>query len=113
MTYILIQSQAANTAKGILLIRPSVRAVKDVNGRRVDLLRLHHLHAHRPSRIIAPVDGIEEVLDVVIGLFAGETDGRLGVHGFDSVVGLEVPLDVDIASILQRCQASVLPVRIS
>jgi hypothetical protein len=77
VTYVFIQRQATNTTKGILFVRPSICAVKDVNGRRVDLFGLHHLDAHRPSRIVSPVDGIEEVLDVVIGLFAGETDSRL------------------------------------
>lgn len=106
MTDIFIQSQAANAAQGILLKRPSIRAIENVNGCRLDLFRLHDLHADRPSRVISLLDGIEEIFDVVIGILTSEADSRLRVHVFDAIVRLKVPLDIDIAAILFTTQLS-------
>lgn len=65
-TDILIKSQAANATQRILIVWPGECAIKNVNGCRFDLFRLHDLDADRPSWILAVLDRLEQILDMII-----------------------------------------------
>ena len=101
------QGYPAYQAQRILLIRPSVGTVKDVDGSRLDIFRLHYLDVHAPLRVISLFDGIKQVLDVIVGLRACEANSGIGVHGLDAIFGLEVPLYVYVASILKKAIMSI------
>lgn len=81
-------------------MRPRVRVVKDVDVGRLDLLWLHHLDADSPRGVVSFLDGIEKVLDVVVGLGSCQPNGRVCIQGLDPFFRPKVPFDVDIASIL-------------
>ena len=97
---IFVQGEASNAAQWVSLVRPSESVVKDVDGCIFDFLRLDHLDINSPGREITILDGVEQVLDMVVGLCASQIQSSIGIHGLDALVGLEVPFDIDVASIL-------------
>ena len=90
----------ANESEGILLVRPSVRAIKNINWRFLGLLRGHDLDEHLPRRVVSLLDGVEEVFQMVVWICPGQADSGVSVHCFDAVGGLKMPLDIYVAPVL-------------
>jgi hypothetical protein len=105
-THVLVEGQPTDAAQGVSLVRPSVRVVKNINWCRFDLFRLHYLNGHRPCGKVSLLDSIEKVLDVVVWFFSRQSQRGFRVQSFNSIVGLEVPFDVDIASILHSVRST-------
>lgn len=72
-TYVLVQSQTSERAKWILLVRPGEGIVEDVDWSILEILRLDNLDVQGPSWIVAFLNGIEEVFDMVIRLLARQS----------------------------------------
>ena len=51
-------------------MRPGEGVVENIDRSIGEILGLDDLHEQRPTRIVAFLDSIEEVFDVVIGFFA-------------------------------------------
>lgn len=100
ITDIFSESQPSNTPQWVFLIRPSICVVEDIDRGSLGLFWLHHLNIHKPRRIVSFLNGIEEILDVVIWLSACQLHGRVRIHRLDPAFWFEVPLDVDVTSIL-------------
>lgn len=105
-THILVERQLSNETQGIFVKRPSVGVIKNINRSRPDLFRPHDLNENRPAGVIALLNGLEEILDVVVGFGSGQADSGICIHGLDAIIGLPMPLHVDIASILDSVSSS-------
>jgi len=64
------------------------------------LLGIHDLEVHVVGREIAAFDCVVEVFDVVVGVFAGQTECLICMEVFDSGCGLDVPFDVHKGAVL-------------
>lgn len=81
-------------------MRPSERAIEDIDGSMLHFFRLHDLHRKKPSGELALLDPVEEIFDMVIRFGPRQSLGSLAVHRLDASFGSEVPFDIDEASIL-------------
>lgn len=97
---VLSEPDLANLAQRVLLMRPSEGIVEDVDARDFCLLGIHDLEVHNIGRVIAAFNCVVEVLDVVVGCFAGETECFVCLEVLDSGFGLDVPFDI--------CEGAVL-----
>lgn len=89
-------------------MRPGVSVVEDIDGGVSDVFGLHDLDADKPRRVVTLFDGVVDVLDVIVRLGARQPEGRVCIHGLDAFLGPEVPLDVDIASILDTVRGDAV-----
>jgi hypothetical protein len=58
-------------------MRPHFGHIKDVPAVLLGLFRSHNLNVHVPFRIISLLDGFEKILDMIIGVFSGDTERLL------------------------------------
>jgi len=99
-THILIQCQLPDRSQRVILVRPSVRRVKNLEIRLVQFTGIHDLHCDRPGRVLATLDRFVHVADVVVWVFACQTECFGRIHFLDARVGLDVPFDVLESAVL-------------
>lgn len=81
---------------------PSEGVIEYVNWSILQIFRLDDLNVQGPSRIVAFLDGVEEVFDMVVRLFARQSQSSRRVESLDAGIGLPMPLHVPIATVLMK-----------
>lgn len=66
-TYVLVQRKLGHWLQGIVLVWPNLRHIEDVPAVALGLLGVHDLEIQRPCRVIALLNGVVEILDVIVG----------------------------------------------
>jgi hypothetical protein len=84
-------------------MRPCEGVVEDVDRRILHIFRLDDLDVQSPSWIIAFLDSVEEVFDVVVRFLAGQSQRGGRVQSLDAGIWFPVPFHISIASILINC----------
>ena len=87
-----VQRQPADLVQRVVAVRPDLGQVEGVEPVGLGLLEGHDLHLQRPAGVIAPLDRVEQVAPVVVGVLAGQPVGLLLGEEVDALVGLEVVL---------------------
>ena len=64
------------------------------------MLGIHDLEVHVVGWEIAAFDCVVEVFDVVVGVFASQTECLVCMEVLDSGCGLDVPFDIDKGTVL-------------
>lgn len=83
-------------------MRPDLGHIEDIPLIRLCVLGVHDLHIDVPGRIVAFLDGIEQVLDQAIGVFARNLHGFLSGHVLHAQLRFDVDFDVFEGAILSR-----------
>lgn len=81
-------------------MRPDLGHVENVPLVRLGLLGVHDLHEDVPLGEVALLDGLEEVLGEEVRVLARNLGGGCGGEVLDTILGLEVELDVLEAAVL-------------
>lgn len=81
---------------------PREGVVENIEWSVLDIFRLHNLNGEDVCREVTLFDGVEQILDMVVGLFSSESFGDIRGQCFDSAFWLVVPFDVDVASVLDH-----------
>jgi len=89
---ILVEDEGADRAERELGVRPNLGEVKDVVAEGLGLLGCHGLDVDLPGRVIARLDGFEEVLDAVFGILTSDPGGGGSIQGLHSTIWLGVIL---------------------
>lgn len=97
---VFVEGYLANLAKGVFLVRPGEGVVENVDARGFCFIAGHDLEVHVIFREVSALNRIVEVLDVVIGIFASETECLICVKILNASFGLDVPFDVYKGAIL-------------
>lgn len=117
---VFVEDEFSKLAEREVLLGPDLGQVKDVVTEFLSLLRRHSLlrcgvvsnpmnwsiescNAYDvgcPTRVLAILDILEEALDCMVRVRAGKFSSRLVIQDLESVVGLEMNLGVNVASIL-------------
>lgn len=97
--YVLVESQLAESSKRNLALRPDLGQVEDVPLKLLGLLWRQGLHVNCPAGVFTLLDGLEQILSCEIGVVGSHLTSLGIVEGLDSLVGLQVYLDVDIRAI--------------
>jgi len=90
-----VQLHHAHVDQRILPVRPDLGQVEGVEAEALDLVLRHDLDLDIPFRILAALDGVEEIALRVVRVAAGQLAGALGRQVADALRGLEVPLHVE------------------
>lgn len=80
-------------------MRPSESVVKNINRGFRDTFWFDDLHVEQPSRILAILDGVEQILHMVVWLCARKTKSSGRIESLDSTLLLQVPFDIDKTTI--------------
>lgn len=70
------------------------------------------LHRHCPRRPITAFNGIEQVLDVIVGLLSSKLQGHISRKRLDPASGFEMPFDVNKTTILVLLSATLKTSRV-
>ena len=99
-TYVLIQSNLSKRSQWIILVRPDLSHIKDIEAIRLSILRLHDLHIYCPARIFHSLNCLKQILLVVIGVFACHFGCACGSVVLYTLVGFEVDFHVVKGTVL-------------
>ena len=84
------------------MVRPDLGHVKNVPSVRLSFLRIHDLDIKSPGRVVPLLYSVVQVVHVVIGIPASQSDGFLCGKVLDACVWFVVPLDVFEGAILRH-----------
>ena len=107
---VLVEGHFAEPAEGDFTLGPNFGQVKDVPAELLGLFRRDDLDVTCPAGEIARLDLVEEILSCVVGVFAREFARGVVVEGLDSLIDLEMELDiVEVAVLLDQfeCVAGI------
>jgi hypothetical protein len=99
-TYNLIENELSKWSQRVIRVRPDLSHIEDVPAILLCLLCSHYLNVSCPRWEVSFVNGFEEVLKVVIWIFSAHFGGLFSVESLDSLIGLQVDLDVNKRSVL-------------
>ena len=71
------QREPADLVQRVVAVGPHLGQVEGVEAVGLGLGEGHDLHPQRPARVVAPLDRVEQVAPVVVGVDAGEPVGVL------------------------------------
>ena len=91
---VLVQCPLSDLAERELLLWPNLGQVEDVEAELLGFLGRHNLDVDGPGWVVTLLDGLKEVLGVVVWVLRRQLAGLLIVEGLDTLVGAEVDLDV-------------------
>jgi hypothetical protein len=97
---VLVQDKLANGAERVLVVRPNLGEVENVDVRLFSLLRSHDLNRRVPSREVSRLDGAEEVFVRVVGVVTSELAGLLSSERLEAGASDVVPLEVNERAVL-------------
>ena len=97
---VLVEGDFADLAQRVFFVRPGEGIVENVDAGGFCFVAGHDLEVHVVSREVSALNRIIKVLDVVIGIFTGETECLIGFEVLDSSFRLDVPFDVYKGAIL-------------
>src|SRR5699024_8502770 len=90
---VLVQREVTDVDQRVVLLGPGLGQVEGVPAVVLGLLEGHDLHLDIPGRVVAALDGVEEVLSVVVEVTgADDLVGLLIGEGLPALAGLEVVL---------------------
>ena len=92
-------------------MRPCESVIEDVDGCILHIFRLHNLDVQSPSWIVAFLDGIVEIFDMVVRLLASQSQGGRGVQSLDTGIWFPVPFYISVAAVLGNIVSRDLSVR--
>lgn len=87
-------------------MRPDLCDIEWVEAVLLGILGFHDLDIDGPGWIVASLDGIEEIAGGIVGIRAGEPLSLIGLEVLDTLVTLEVPLDVlEVALVVNELES--------
>lgn len=89
-----VEGELSEAAEGHFRLRPDLGQVEDVPTELFSLFGGEDLNVAGPGRVLAALDGVEEVLGVPVGISGGEVTGFFVGEGLVALVCLAVDLDV-------------------
>jgi len=95
-----VEDDLAKLAERVVLVRPDLGEIEDVDVALLGLLRRHGLNVGLPSREVSLVDGLKQVLGGVVWGGTGELGCLLLGEELDTLLGEEVDLGVDPLALL-------------
>lgn len=81
-------------------MRPCESVVEDVDWCILHLMRLHDLDVQSPSWIVAFLDSVEEIFDVVIRLLTSQPQSGGRVQSLNPAIWFPVPFYISVATVL-------------
>lgn len=93
--YVSIECELSKWPQRMVFMRPDFSHIEDVPSVLLHLLSGHRLNISCPTREVALCDVLEQVLDIVIRVFASDLCGFCLGEVLDSLIGLHVNLDID------------------
>ena len=91
---VLVECHFTESTKRNFAMWPNFCQVKDIPTEFLGLFRGEDLHVTCPRREIAGIDVVEEILCGVIRILAREFAGSFVIEGLDTLINLEMDLDV-------------------
>lgn len=76
------------------LVGPDLGDIEGVESVVLSILRIHDLDVDRPRRSFTAFDRLEEITSSIVGIFRSKLTSFSGSEVLDTLVGLEVPLDI-------------------
>lgn len=89
-----VESQPTNGSQRVVLLWPDAGDVKNIPAVSFRLLWIHGLEVHRPGGVVPLLNGIVQVLDMVVRLFSRQLDSFIRLKVLDASVRLEMDLDI-------------------
>ena len=99
-TYIPVHRQASNLSEREICVRPDLGHVEDVPPIFFGLGRLHDLHVNVPDRVVAFLNCLEKILDVMVRILSGYLGSFFSGHVLHSDRRLDVEFHIFVGSIL-------------
>lgn len=93
-TYISIQGQFPERLQRIIRMWPNFRHVEDIPTTNLSVFGVHHLEIACPCWIFLPLNGVKQVLEMMIRSSSCKFSCFLFRKGFDSLVSFDVDLDI-------------------
>ena len=97
---VFVQNNLAHFSQREFLVRPNLGQIQDIVPEFLRLLWGHGLNVDCPRRIIALLDGLEQILNAVIRVGARKFASLRSIESLEALVGTDVQLSVDIFAIL-------------
>ena len=97
---VLVEGHFAEFAERDFTLRPDFSQVKDIPTEFLGLFGREDLDITGPAGVIARLDLVEEILSCVVGVLAGEGSCFIVVEGLDTLIDLEMELDVVEVAVL-------------
>lgn len=91
---VLVESKFAKGPQGDFFLRPDLGEIEYVPPEAFGLFRAENLNVAGPGRVVAILNGVEQVLGMPVGVFRRHLAGFLVGKGSAALVGLAVNLDV-------------------
>ena len=89
-----VESETAEGTEGDFALRPDFGEVEDVPAEFLGVAWGEDLEVTGPGRVVAFLDGVEEVLRMPVRVLGGHFARFLVVEGFTALIGLAVDLDI-------------------
>lgn len=105
LTCILVERQDANLTQGVIFVRPYLCHVENIPLVFLCIPWLHDLHVNVPLGVVAPFNGVVEILQVMIWCRTGHSSGRLPIQAAASKLGLQMNLGVAEGAILYNTKS--------
>ena len=100
MTHVFIQGQFPESTKRHVLVRPNLGDVENVPLELLDLLWIEHLNIAGPAGEILILNGIKQILRMMIWIFGLHLLGLVVGEILDALISLNVDLNVFEGAIL-------------
>lgn len=81
-------------------MRPDFCHIENIPPIGLSFFGLHYLQVSSPGWVVLAFDGIEEISDIVIGIFSSNSSRFFTREVLDALVGLQVDFDVDKCAVL-------------
>jgi hypothetical protein len=81
-------------------MRPGISVIEYIDRCILRLFRCHRLNIDQPRWKFAFLNGIEEILDMIIRFGSGKAKGSFRIQRFYASIGLDVPFNIHVFSIL-------------
>ena len=95
-----VEDKLSELSEWVVLMRPDLGQVEDVDLALLGLLRCHDLDVGLPLGEVSSVDSLEEILGGVVGSGTGKLGSLLLSQELDTLLGKQVDLDVDPVTLL-------------
>ena len=87
---ILVQREATNLVKRVVLLRDRLRQVERVEAVGLRILVRHDLDRQSPGRELATLNGVEQVATVEVSILTSKLRSFLVRHVLNTLIGVEV-----------------------
>jgi len=91
----------------VYLVRPDLGNIEGVETILLGILRIHDLNIDRPRRILTVFNSIEKITSSIIRVGTSELTSLISLQVSDTLICLEVPLDILEATIFSNQLESV------